>query len=191
MTKALLAALGAIALTTPALADGWTLDGDSSHLAFGSVKNTYIGEVHSFGDLSGTVGADGATVIEIGLTSVETYIDIRNERMVEHVFGNGPNATISTDIDIAELDGLGVGDTMMITVDATLALLGVESSYPADLFVARLGEDRVMVTSNDFVYIATDELGIDDGIDMLQELAGLDSITRAVPVSMRFIFDMD
>jgi len=41
------------------------------------------------------------------------------------------------------------------------------------------------------LFVATDELGVDAGIDALQEIAGLDSITRSTPVTMRFMFTAD
>ena len=46
-----------------------------------------------------------------------------------------------------------------------------------------------MVTTNDMLFLAADEAGIDGAIDTLMELAGLDSITRAVPVTLRFVFE--
>ncbi|MEL6532735.1 MAG: YceI family protein, partial [Pseudomonadota bacterium] len=51
------------------------------------------------------------------------------------------------------------------------------------------GEGSVMVTTNDMLFLAADEAGIDGAIDTLMELAGLDSITRAVPVTLRFVFE--
>ena len=180
----------ALAISTPVWADSWTLDGGASQLAFGSVKNGYNGEVHTFGGLSGSVGADGAAMIEIDLGSVQTNIDIRNERMAEHVFKLAPKAMLMAQLDMGAMDAMGVGETASMEIDGTLELLGEKLDLPVQVFVARLGEDKVLVTS-DMVYVATDEIGVDEGIDKLQELASLDSITRAVPVTLRLVFSAD
>lgn len=186
-----IAAVAALGFAAPAVAESWTLDGDKSHLAFGSIKSNSFGEVHSFGELSGTVAADGKAEILIDLASVETNIDIRNERLTEHVFKGIATANLSAAIDMSEVDTLAVGASTTTYADVTLSLLGTELSVDADLFVMRLSEKQVMVTTNDMAFFSTEDAGIDAGIDTLKELANLESITRAVPVTARFIFDLD
>ena len=48
-------------------------------------------------------------MVEVDLSSVQTNVDTRNERMVEYVFQNTANATISTDIDLYMVMALGGG----------------------------------------------------------------------------------
>jgi len=67
----------------------WNLSNADSKVAFGSVKADVVGEVHQFGSVSGNMNDNGVATIEIDLASVNTNIDIRNERMQEHVFGTG------------------------------------------------------------------------------------------------------
>ena len=81
-------------VATPVLADSWTLAPDGSHLAYGTIKKDAVGEVNSFTNLIGHVSPDGRAEIEIDLSSVETNIDIRNERMIEHVFSKAPNPLV-------------------------------------------------------------------------------------------------
>lgn len=189
----LLCGLAAVTLSTalpaaPALAADWTLDNASSRLAFGSVKANSLGEVHHFETLSGGVSADGAAMITIDLNSVQTNIDIRNERMIEHVFKATGTATLSSQIDIAALEALPVGGTAVTEVEATLSLVGTDVDLDLELFVARLSDSSVMVTTNDMIFLDTDEAGIDGGIDVLKQLADLSGITRAAPVTLRFVF---
>jgi len=127
----------------------------------------------------------------VPLASVETMIDIRNERMRELVFKNSPTATVSATVDMVALDKLGVGESMVAETEGTLSLLGQEVALYSDLFVIRVGEDKVMVTTDGMLMLATDELGVDAAIDQLQEIAGLDSITRVSPVTVRLVFDSD
>lgn len=165
----------------------WTLDGDMSKISFGSVKDDYIGESHVFTGLAGGV-KDGMADITIDLTSVETRIDIRNERMGEHVFKGMATAGLTAEMDMTTMETLAPGDSAMVELDATLSLLGEDVAVYAPVLVTRIGEDKVMVTSDELVYVATDELGIDAGIDMLQNIANLDNIARAVPITFRLMF---
>ncbi len=172
---------------TAAHADTWVLNSDASHLAFGSIKNDYNAEVHSFSGLTGGA-TDTAVTVSIDLASVQTNIDIRNERMREHVFGGLLTADLSADVDLAQFDTLAIGESATTEFDGTLSFLGDDVSVFTKLFVMRLGDDSVMVTTNDMMFLATDELGIDASIDTLQELASLDGIARATPITARFIF---
>ena len=184
-------AMALVLMAPMAVAETWTLNGDMSNIAFGSVKNEYNGEVHHFSTLSGSVDAQGQVVVSVPLASIETMIDIRNERMRELVFKNSPTATVSATVDMVALDKLDVGESMVAEIEGTLSLLGQEVALYSDLFVIRVGEDKVMVTTDGMLMLATDELSVDTAIDQLQEIAGLDSITRVSPVTVRLVFDSD
>jgi polyisoprenoid-binding protein YceI len=168
---------------------GWTSVADESSVAFGSIKKNVAGEVHHFEDVSGTVNGEGAVEIKIDLASVETYIDIRNERMGRHVFGNAAMATLSGEVDMDEVTALAVGETTLTDFEGVLALGSVTADIEAEMLVARLGENRVLVTTSDFIMLSTADLGIDGGIDKLKELAKLSGITRVTPVSIRMVFE--
>jgi hypothetical protein len=56
-----------------------------------------------------TVSPEGDVTVDVDLASVETWIDIRNERVIEHVFLNAPTATFSAKVDMASLKNLAVG----------------------------------------------------------------------------------
>jgi polyisoprenoid-binding protein YceI len=179
------AALAAV----PAFANAWTLQSEMSAVSFGSIKNDYAGEAHSFRDISGSVSQSGAVEVNVALTSVDTNIEIRDERMIAQIFGDAAQASLSAQIDMAEMEQLGVGEAMITEVAVTLSLLGVETPFDASMFVMRLAEDKVMVASNAPVYLATEDLEIDAGVSALQEIAGLDSITRVTPLTARFVFE--
>ncbi|MEO1315219.1 MAG: YceI family protein [Pseudomonadota bacterium] len=190
-----LACAGALIAGLPLLAggaaaEGWKLSGEESKIAFGSIKNNEIGEVHHFGGLSGMVDEKGVANIEIDVLSVETHIDIRNERMGTHALSaeSHPKAKLSATVDMAALESLAPGETMTLETDATLSLGAAEAEVTAPLFIARLDEDRVMVSTDEMIMLHTWEIGIDDGITALREIAGLDSIARAAPVTIRLVF---
>ncbi|MEO0487443.1 MAG: YceI family protein [Pseudomonadota bacterium] len=173
---------------THATAEMWTLDGASSKVGFGSVKSDVIGESHSFSGLSGTVSEDGMVNLTLDLTTVDTAIDIRNERINTHVFQVAPTAQLVAEVDMDAMSGMAVGDTMTSVVEGSLMFLGQEVYVDLPVITARLSEDRVLIVSDGVTYLSTEELGIDAGVDKLMELAGLPSIDRAVPVTVRFLF---
>jgi len=191
MLKSCRLAAMALALSlvgTNGYAQNWNLVPDASHLAFGSIKKDKIGEVHSFKTLSGSVREDGTVMLSIDLNSVETNIDIRNERMIEHVFKAAGQAELKASVDMAALNTLAVGDTQVIDVVGALSLLGTSVELDAEMFVARLSQDKVMVSTNDMIFLGSEEAGIDAGVSKLMELAKLPGITRTSPVTMRLIF---
>lgn len=178
---------------TAAYADGhatsWTLDPALSNVSFGSIKNDAVGEAHSFGDVSGSVDASGAVTIELSLASVNTNIDIRNDRMIDHVFKNAPTATVTAQIDMTDLAALDVGAATTVETEGTLSLLGTDTDLDARFFIMRVSEEQVLVITDGMVMLSTEDAGIDGGIDVLQQLASLDSITRVSPITMRLFFN--
>ena len=192
MFKTLMAALLAACLTTTAAsAQSWTLNGDGSKLAFGSVKKDTVGEAHHFSGLSGTVSAQGDVSVDIDLTSVETWIDIRNERLNDHVFKGMTSAALNASVDMEELTALAIGQTTTTDIEGTLSLLGATVDIEATMFVARLSETSVLITTDEMIWVKTEDLGLTAGIDKLMELAKLPGITRTTPVTLRLIFDAD
>lgn len=168
----------------------WKSVDEYSQVAFGSIKKNTVGEVHHFSGVAATVDAKGQLNLTIDLSSIETNIDIRNERMGEHVFkNNSATATVTGTLDMDEVANLEVGSMTIAEFEGMLTLAGVELDVDAEMVVARLAEDRVLVSTSDFVMLSTEDLEIDAGIDMLRELAGLSGITRVTPVSVRVLFE--
>ncbi len=180
--------------TVPAMAgENWMLKGALSSISFGSVKKETVGETFRFSNLSGSVNGKGRVQVIIDLDSVQTGIDIRDERMRAHVFGDPdgkkrPKAVLSADIDPAAFAALPVGELKPVSLKLDLEFLGRHHSVEADLVVARISPARIMVLTDGMIWFSTEDLGIDKGISKLQELAGLPSITRAFPVTARLVF---
>lgn len=173
----------------PTLAADWELDAGSSVVSFGSIKNDFIGEAHVFPGLSGKVGNDGMVSVDIDLTSVRTNIDIRDERINEHVFTGAVTATIAAEVDMAAMEALAPGESSVMEMDATLTFLGEEVPVYLDMFILRVSDSQVMASTNTATFLSTEDLGVDAGIDVLQGLANLDSITRVTPVTFRLMFN--
>ena len=140
-------ALGAV-LASPAYA-GWTLDNDASRINFVSTKANAAAEVHTFGTLNGTVDDDGNATLSIDLNTVDTAIEIRDERMRSMLFETEqfPAATLAATVDMAVVSRLAAGDTADLTSEGQLMVHGTTSSITFDITVSRLTDDRILVAS--------------------------------------------
>jgi polyisoprenoid-binding protein YceI len=168
----------------------WELDNNSSTLSFVTVKADHVGEVHTFDQLSGDINDDGSVQITIELASVNTLIDIRNERMQNMLFETNlfPQATISGEIDLDAVAAMDAGVSQAISVDFDLAIHGESSSYTADVLVTRT-ESGVLASTVKPIIVMADTHGFVSGVEALREVAGLPSISRAVPVSFNVVFE--
>ena len=168
----------------------WELDNNSSTLSFVTVKADHVGEVHTFDQLSGDINDDGSVQITIELASVNTLIDIRNERMQNMLFETNlfPQANISGEIDLDAVAAMDAGVSQAISVDFDLAIHGESSSYTADVLVTRT-ESGVLASTVKPIIVMADTHGFVSGVEALREVAGLPSISRAVPVSFNVVFE--
>ena len=168
----------------------WELDNNSSTLSFVTVKADHVGEVHTFDQLSGDINDDGSVQITIELASVNTLIDIRNERMQNMLFETNlfPKATISGEIDLDVVAEMDAGVSQAISVDFDLAIHGESSSYTADVLVTRT-ESGVLASTVKPIIVMADTHALVSGVEALREVAGLPSISRAVPVSFNVVFE--
>lgn len=174
-----------------AAAKEWVLDAEASRLTFASIKAEHIGESHRFTALRGKVGDDGRAVVEIRLDSVDTGIEIRDERMRELLFDtrNHPLATIRVQADPRGYKSLKTGESVVRDAEAQIDLTGVTSAVTASLVVTRIGKERVLVEPQNLVVLDAGAFELEDGVKKLAEIAGLDSISFAVPVGFSFYFD--
>jgi polyisoprenoid-binding protein YceI len=182
--KKIVAGLVLVFAGLPAWAN-WTLDNDASRLSYVTTKANVAAEVNRFRQLSGEINEDGTATLVIALDSVDTAVEIRDQRMREILFDTAqfPTATISAKIDSDLLDSLAVGSMSVVVAEANLQLHGMEVSMIFEATVARLAEDSLLVTSTKPVIVNAAQVGLVDGIEKLRELAGLPSISPAVPVN--------
>lgn len=181
----------AAADASPVTEGTWSLDPAGSRLAYVSIKAGEIAEANRFEKLSGTVAADGTASLDIDLASVNTGVDIRNERMREIFFqvAENPKATITAKLDPAAFSGLAVGQSLTRPLKATVAIKGMEQAIEAEVLVTRVSTDRVTVVPTAPVIITTDMFGLTDELGELRALAQLPSITPAVPVTFTLAFN--
>jgi polyisoprenoid-binding protein YceI len=186
---ALAVLLGAVACA-PANAD-WVLNGEKSAVSFVSTKAINVAEVHRFARLSGGVDGDGRVSISIDLASVDTSIEVRDERMRSMLFNTEEYsaAEVTATVDPDKIAGLAAGESVEMTVECTLSLHGNTRPLMLDLVVTRSGASQLLVVSKKPVVVNAPEFGLGEGVEALREIAGLPSISLAVPVSFVLAFD--
>jgi polyisoprenoid-binding protein YceI len=189
-TACLTLALATLAIST-ASATEWTLNPERSHLAFVSIKAGNIGEVHHFTEIVGMIDDQGQVTIDTPLDSVETLIPIRNERMREILFKTAQysNATLTAKIDPAAIDALQPGEQIDVVAESSLSLHGATQPLVLKMQAAKLDADTVVVASTEPVVLDAAKFGLGEGVEKLREIAGLESISHAVPVTFVMTFD--
>lgn len=181
----LLAALFAL----PAQA-AWQLDGESSRLTFVTTKVTNVAEVNRFRSLRGSVGDDGKVQLQVPLETVDSGIPLRDERLRKQLFAveKFSSAQIGAQLDIAPLLTLAAGAQMELRLPLTVTLHGQSQSYSSELLVTRLDDRRFQVVTLAPLVLNAEDFGLAAGIEALRQLAGLKTISLAVPVSAVLIF---
>lgn len=190
MKRTILLSLTAV-LWSAAASAGWILDNDYSRISFVSTKAGIAAEVHRFATLDGRVDDDGNVTISIDLDSVDTAIEIRDERMREMLFETGryPTATLAATVDLAAVNALDAGASTTMTTEGQLMLHDTTVSLTIEMAVARLSDSRLMVVSQKPMIVNASQVGLLEGVERLREVAGLPTISPAVPVTFVLAFD--
>jgi hypothetical protein len=179
-----------LALAPVAASAQWELDGGSSSLTFITTKNASVAETHTFGDMVGFISPDGRAQVGIDLDSVETAIPIRNKRMRELLFETVqfPTANITAEVAAEVLAAVSEGGRELIDLPITVAMHGAESQYSVPALVTGHDDGGIEVITLQPIIVNAADFNLGKGVAALQEVAGLASISTAVPVSAHLLF---
>lgn len=191
MFKAIsLAAVSSLSLLWSVSAfSAWELKAEPSSLQFVTTKASHVAEVHQFKRLSGSIDDAGKAVLEIDLTSVDTNIEIRDQRMQEMLFETKmfPKATLATELVPAKLN-LKAGESTSIELKGNLSIHGVSHAVNSVANVSKLANGDLVAESQSPIIINAKDLGLVAGVEKLREVAGLPSISYSVVVNYRLVF---
>ena len=190
MFPKLLILLSTTVFIAPAHAD-WML-GDSSRIGFVSIKNNSIGENNVFKRVSGSISERGRVSVSVDLSSVETGIGIRNERLQKMLFevANFPTATIEAVLSDSQVAALQAGGDQTESLSVNISLHGKTVSKTAHVSVSASGGD-VRVTTTQPIVITAQEFGLEAGVAARQQIAGLNAISRSIPVTVDLSLSAD
>ena len=175
--------LSGVGFMAPVQAD-WTVS-DSSRIGFVSIKNNRIGENNAFERVSGSISESGQVAVSVDLSSVETGIGIRNERLQKMLFevASFPTASIDAALSDGQIAALRAGGARAESVSVNISLHGKTVSKMANVSVSSSGGD-VRVTTTQPIVITAQEFGLESGVAALQQIAGLNAISRSIPVTV-------
>lgn len=175
--------LSGVGFMAPVQAD-WTVS-DSSRIGFVSIKNNRIGENNAFERVSGSISESGQVAVSVDLSSVETGIGIRNERLQKMLFevASFPTASIDAALSDSQIAALRAGGARAESVSVNISLHGKTVSKMANVSVSSSGGD-VRVTTTQPIVITAQEFGLESGVAALQQIAGLNAISRSIPVTV-------
>lgn len=185
--KALLTiALGCL-LSLTAQAD-WQLDNTQSSLNFISVKNVNAAEVFHITQLQGSLSDAGALEIQLDLDSIKTQIEIRDERMREHLFNTEKFkvATLTAQLTSETLNTIKQGGVLNSSIAGILNFHGLQKPITANITLMSDG-NTILASSQQPIMVQAADFGLDSGIEKLREVAGLSNIGHSIPVSFNLV----
>jgi len=187
MLKPAIVALSALT-SLPTLA-AWQLDENDSRLHFLSTKNAQITEVHRFDSLSGAITDSGELTVSVALASVDTGIEIRDTRMQEKLFETGTYGEAKFTASLpADVLAMKAGDTGIYTIEGSIDLHDENVATSFMVQATRVNDSQYTVTTVAPTLLKAGDFGLTQGLNTLQKIAGLDSITMTVPVSFSVTF---
>ncbi|NOQ64351.1 MAG: YceI family protein [Methyloprofundus sp.] len=174
---------------TPTHVGQWTLNSTASQLNFITTKNASKTEIQSFKALEGKIDK-GHVTLTVDLNSVDTGIEIRDERLKTLFFDvvKFPSASVTIDLRKSDLNHLTQGQTKVLKFDAELDIQGITQSMQVELQVVALGKNQLLVFSRQPIIIDLKNFKLLEGVNKLRDIANLKSINSAVPVTFSLLF---
>jgi polyisoprenoid-binding protein YceI len=168
----------------------WQLNNNASSFYYVTSKASAVSEVNNFGELSGSIDNSGKATLIIDLSSVDTAVDVRNQRMRDILFqvADFPQAIASLEVDVEALEAMTAGMSVTGSYQLSLDLHGVTESLSADLQVTKLNSNALQVQLAMPLIVNAATFGLADGVEELRELAGLPSINGNVIVGLSLLF---
>ena len=168
----------------------WQLKAEDSALFFVSIKSSSVAETHQFKTLDGRVDNTGNLELVIDLTSVDTAIEIRDERMREYLFNTEQHAKakLTGALDVSKYQNLKPGESVRIEPSLTLSLHGQSQELDASLTLTKAADGSLRAMTRTPVIVNAGDFALLEGVEKLRELAGLPSIAQAVPVTAELVF---
>ena len=169
----------------------WVLDDAASSFYYVTSKAAVVSEVNTFGGLSGGIADDGTATLTIDLATVNTNIEVRDQRMRDIAFSVAefPTADVTVKVDVMALDGMAPGTVNSGSHTATVSLHGVSKDLSAELRIVKLDTDTVLVELAKPLLVAAGDFGLTEGVEELRTVANLPSINPQVVVEFTLFYN--
>ena len=180
----------AVALASSAASADWQLDAAASSFYYVTDKAAAVSEVNSFTGLAGGISDAGAATLTIDLATVDTAVEIRNQRMRDILFqvAQFPQANVKVTVDAEALGDMQPGMATTGSYPVEVSLHGVVVQMNADLQVLKLNADTLQVQLARPLIVAASAFGLAEGVEELRKVANLASITPNVVVDFTLVY---
>lgn len=162
----------------------WQLT-EPSEVTLISTKNSDVAEIFRFSSISGHIDKAGNAKVQLDLASIDSAIEIRDERMRDILFQTKqfPQAVLSAQVDLSALK-----TTQVYPLSFNIELHGKQQTIEVPVLIVADKNGNIVVTSLKPALIHAEEFELVRGIQKLREIAKLERISNTVPVSFTLTF---
>ncbi len=171
-------------------AGAWKIDALQSNLNFVTTKAgqpgvAAVAENQVFKRFSGGMDAQVKMTLTIDLASVDTGVEIRDERMRTMLWNvkATPQAVFTAQLNTVALSSLSNAGTTDLEVAGALTMAGQTKPVTAKLRVNRIGANQLLVVTRTPIIINSNDFGLKAGVEALREIMGLNVLSPSAPVS--------
>jgi hypothetical protein len=168
----------------------WILDPTLSTVYMQTEKANYLFEIHQFSVVEGSVSSTGDAFVRIDLASIHSGIDIRDTRMRFQLFETFkfPYAQINAKLDKATLKVLAAQTRVSYSLSLSLSLHGHVVDLQTNVWVTRITDTTVAVTSIKPINLTADTFGFTPNIVRLSEAIEGTPIAAGASIGFDLVF---
>jgi hypothetical protein len=167
----------------------WALVSDSSNFTIGTTKNETVIEVHKLRKLEGLVRNNGNAWVRVNLLSIDTGIEIRDERMRAMLFTTATQAVYSATVDMEKFRKLEAGDSKDFQLQGSLEMNDRSAVIPVATKITRLDSGNYQIETVSANKIDVGKFGFSGGIEQLRAVANLKNISPVVTFEFKLEFE--
>jgi polyisoprenoid-binding protein YceI len=167
----------------------WALLSDSSNFTIGTTKNETVTEVHKLQKLEGYVRNNGNAQVSLNLLSIDTGIEIRDERMQAMLFTTATQAVYTATVDMEKFRKLEAGDSKDFQLQGSLEMNDRSTVIQVATKITRLDSGNYQIKTVSANKIDVGKFGFSGGIEQLRAVANLKDISPVVTFEFKLEFE--
>jgi polyisoprenoid-binding protein YceI len=175
---------------TTSAANPWQVDINQSSISFVTLKSGTAGvggvsEIQTFNKFSGSLDPQGQIRFDVDLASVNTGIEIRDQRMKTMLWNitAAPKASFVAKLDATAMAKLSESRPSDFEVNGMLSMAGKTTPIVAKLRASRLSSGSIIVATSTPIIVNANDFGLKAGVEALREVVGLNFLASTAPVT--------
>lgn len=168
----------------------WQIQARASSLTFNTTKAGAAGvggivETMQFTRYSGGLEANGRMQLKIDLSSIDTGISIRDERLQTLFWNvaNAPSVTFTGQLKADDQKKL-LKEPVALEVEGSMTMAGVTKPIKAQLQVTPVN-GKLWVSTRRPILVKAEDFGLTPGVEALRAIMGLNFLAGTVPVNFQ------